>query len=624
MHINNEFLPIDMDFKQSEMIESARGLLISSDLNILTKTVNKLLDTYQSDNEKDARRILLVRLLHTSIELENINLAVILTDLLGARQLTKIAKNATDKSGQQRKLVLNILGSHIEFSSQHVDHTKSNDLEPYESIGAHITQPLHKNFTIATFYHSSKDWDNEQNNLIKLYNAAIFHETNEDFRDALSNYEKAGAEVEHLPRATMKHLLCSTHQALQKYCATNDCLRGFWLKYLTVLHDSDGASQFCLDIGSLAEYAKYNQAMMIHGEEIPEAIMNRISVRNTRVDAKLLRLTSDMIASSSTKCRTQLAGYLTRELQFGQSNKFEHLALYLGLKRKFYEQSNSQDMIGIHGSTHDIVYSVIDSSFVVNTEAKKKTKSNSWTSMLTQCLRIGSINMALRFMMSQSPGNVEIILRVTSRLEEALEAVYQGDLDEINPILEDQTLSALDDSLRKFDDIDLAMHVMTIIMLSSTIFLLKLSNHGEKSKAHSLSALERMFSNLESLIGEFQFNLSESLLHATSGLTLAIKNNLDTVGDSQIIRESFRKLIETVAGKCMIESRYKNAAMLYSHIDDNVNAIKSLMRTGDIETVINYALLVKDFTVNRITINYLKHLKVESTILENFISKSQI
>lgn len=217
-----------------------------------------------------------------------------------------------------------------------------------------------------------------------------------------------------------------------------------------------------------------------------------------------------------------------------------------------------------------------------------------------------------------------------------LSSQLQPDLDELDPELCPETLKGARkvlESIQMSGQQQLAAtNVIVYVISCQVIFLRKLdptltdpeaSEQIQQGGSLSLLAkLELMFEHLAGLLQQFDFAVSDGLLRITNELVKVVKFKLELLADCDCIRNTLGQLVESSASKCLMAAKYKQAAILYSHIDDNISAAKALMRTGDLEVVTNFALLVNDIAVNRITINYLRHLGAAETIQQEFISKT--
>lgn len=138
-----------------------------------------------------------------------------------------------------------------------------------------------------------------------------------------------------------------------------------------------------------------------------------------------------------------------------------------------------------------------------------------------------------------------------------------------------------------------------------------------------LSRIESLATHLSALLDQFnastaQLSSSDQLVRACSWLLKSAKANFEQISASEIARDCLRQLVQSVAGRCLMEGRYKQAASLHNQIEDYVNAVKALMRLGDLNVVIEYAMLVHDVTVHRISLNFLKHMRAPPELIEDF------
>lgn len=244
-------------------------------------------------------------------------------------------------------------------------------------------------------------------------------------------------------------------------------------------------------------------------------------------------------------------------------------------------------------------------------------------SLLMKFLKLGLLDELIQLLAQAPSSGDEGIARSLEHIEKLIENRYFNTLDAVNPVLKKITLDLISRSLQDEDDKDLTMSVITAVIFTITIFLIKLDASDVDMIDRAMPDLEIAFEYLAKYLNTLTFTASDTLVRATNFLVVEIKSKLDILADNELVRDSFKTLIETVAGRCLIESRYKSAAMLYSQIEDNLNAVKALMRAGDVDTVINFALLLRDINVDRITINYLKHLKVDIKIIEEFVARTK-
>ena len=275
------------------------------------------------------------------------------------------------------------------------------------------------------------------------------------------------------------------------------------------------------------------------------------------------------------------------------------------------------------GTTSQLANTTINLLLERDASARSRFRHSKFVTLFETYIKFGLIDEAIQVFCDDSERDDLNIISAIKHVLDLIDLRYSGSLDRIDPELQVSTIRYIRKCAINDSGKDLTSHLVTFVILSLTVYVWKLVA-SDNQLDNSIRTLETMFEEFSTFSNELNFNSSDVLVQATSGLVVAVKSKLDLFADSEIIRDGFKQLIETIANRCMIESRYKNAAMLYSQIEDNINAARSLMRTGEIDTVINYAILVRDITVNRITINYLKHLGVESKIVDDFIDRSRL
>lgn len=207
-------------------------------------------------------------------------------------------------------------------------------------------------------------------------------------------------------------------------------------------------------------------------------------------------------------------------------------------------------------------------------------------------------------------------------LESTLSESYNDTLERIDPCIEVKTLRAIKRCQTKNQANSTA--VITSIVLIITLSIRKLTEVVDAisdSSSH-IKSLELSFSYLATYLREFNYNTHESLLRAIVLLTDAVKSKLEVLADNELIKDNFNFVAQSTASRFMVQGQYRNAAKLYTLIEDNLNAAKALMRVGDINVVISFALMIRDMAVNRLTLNYLKHLQVSQDVIQDFVNKT--
>lgn len=199
------------------------------------------------------------------------------------------------------------------------------------------------------------------------------------------------------------------------------------------------------------------------------------------------------------------------------------------------------------------------------------------------------------------------------------------ELDWLDPEIGEQTIGDL--CLLVQNSSELISRSFHSQSLAFVILCLQISlQRVQQGAEYRLAQLERLADHLCRLVNldQLQIDCSERLLRATASLLQAAKLNFEHIRSSERVRDSLRLLVDSIAGKCLMESRYKQAASLYGQIEDHVSALKALMRTGELELVLQFALLVKDVAVHRLALNYLRHLKAPPETIELFERRSKL
>lgn len=494
------------------------------------------------------------------------------------------------------------------------------------------------------FFVSSNDWTeaikyyeslvddiaiNETHKQILM--SQIFHEYaqqlewDDDFQSSLTYFEKCGTEIIHAPRLIIKQYMETSYGHLQRYC--NDrSLRRFWSLFRNLLVEQVYCTnQLILDEPVINTEVTDGKQEMRLSEILHARLINSykpsdwFDTRKTNIEISKL---------SQSLSRRDFSRLVNSVIQMRDPIKVSNMYLLLDQPEAFLNASfgfvddlTRLDLANKYGDNYDSATCIIR-----RMTSKKNKKMDLYTTedLLPSNLRIlfqayAKIGLMDEALQTLSLHEFEDFDMELADLIKKLER-FQPDSADIDPRLSDTTLS----NYRKLMHANetLITDSTTIIIYLLGVFVAKLEPVIVENQVEDNIKLENMFKYAAEVLNEFTFSYSESLLNSTNVLILRVKDKLELISDNETIRDSFRQIVETIASRCMIESRYKSATMLYSQIEDHVKAVKSLMRTGEIDTVINYSLLVQDVTVNRITINYLKHLQVEAHIIEDFIKQS--
>lgn len=151
-------------------------------------------------------------------------------------------------------------------------------------------------------------------------------------------------------------------------------------------------------------------------------------------------------------------------------------------------------------------------------------------------------------------------------------------------------------------------------------WLLKLESlSGQLSRLLALSSPATNTTDTPPLV-HLKCDGDENLLLRSSGRLLDLtKVNMDSISSSDSLRHCVRLLVESLAGRCLMESLYREAASLYGQIGDQLGALKALMRTNDAQLVAQFGLLNSgELAVQRVALNYLRHMKAPAELIEDF------
>lgn len=618
----------------------------------------------EPDQVKRFKRRLWLHLVKLSVELENLQLAELLVAKLELVQLALLVRSTLQQANKiNRWIALHYIAKY--FNIEH-------NLKPEIYTDISDLSCINEYDRLVDIFIDCGQWEFaskliEQipsNNRIKSikkrlvsHKFAMHLEIDENFEQALINYEKSGGELENSTRVIVKFHMNIAFKELKNYCLKNIKLHNFWNQYhLVALGIEFNSNNVCdLDSNGFAVTSSWRCGRLRSDLKLPSDITSLVSIpdeiRNFVMDSdsskwfKKRRIESviSSTAGLNPNLRSRLAELSRR---YDQNNSFskasglyiciEQIELFLTTSSRFLNKLDCLQLACQFKSTETILTDMVE--YLIRDEEayqrrkrkkvkKKYTRGNSmmreYEVLAKSCVELGLIDEALQIFSFSCCNNDQIIVDAIEHLETLIKLKHKGSLDNVDPELGDVSLKLIHDSL--VGNQILATSVITTVILCATIFLYKLNSNDSEDDSNSLflTKLEVMFKNISNYFDELTFNASKSLISSTNTLVNAVKDNLDVLSDSVIIKEGFRKIVETTARRCMIESQYKKAAMLYRHIEDNVNAIKSLMRIGDVEIVINFSLLVRDITVNRLTINYLKHLNVEPKVIEDFIARSK-
>lgn len=625
-------------------IQSMRDDLRLEDELKLSGAVRRLEERFSGNLRAERLWLMLIR---ESVHSSNVQLAKLTAAKLGLNLLSiliKQAANGLSQSEDQKMSIFRYVKNYLQLGDDTNEITANRDSDTicghYRSLRLCFERGQWAQ--AASFVNCNIKSLDQKDLMMRLvhYERAKQEEIQEAFEESLAHYEKSGSHYENLPRLVMKHLMGSANQALQEYCSASEDMKRFWAKFQESSRNYHAALDTYESLND--NLAKLRCSALTGSISLLETTIMaslpakvREFIEDTNWDMRVLAKSASLVVSicadldPSTRCLlAELASYHMRQNNLLRSSRLQLCLAQsessLELSRPLLNKFDALYLVALLGSNENLASDLVRLMTESGASQISVKPMREAQILFFACLKLGLIDEALQVFAKDSSRNEMDLTEASQEIQRLIDDRHSGSLGAINPELSGSTISSIHQSLNNENDKDLTTQVITVVILSITAFLMKLDANEVGSLEHEIPKLEIMFERLAEYFNELTFNASETVVRAANSLIVAVKGKLDAIADSDIIRESFRQLIETSAGRCMIEGRYKSAAMLYSQIEDNVNAVKSLMRTGEVETVINYALLVRDITVSRITINYLKHLGTDVSTIEDFVARSKV
>jgi len=601
---------------------------------------------FPDQNEESSIKKLWLNLMKTSVELENIELSILVVAKLKLAQLALLLRSTLQSSRDisiRKFVALSYVSSYLHLDNE-------NQLKPPV---VPRDRSINEFKDVIKLYINCGEWDKaiefvcknstddqhgEANCRLIYFKLAQNLESEENYLAALANYQKSGAQKDHLVRLLMKQHADSAIKELEKHCSDGTLDKKFWWEYRLFLSKSEHPDLQLTynrspDLGSFVKLCllrgNLDEAETKLYEPLPERM--RQFIQDVSPEKWFCKRKLDYtIAQGSSLCSNSRAALALMARQYRHISSFakasslllclNQIDLLLDLAPKFMGQPKGLDMVCEFGNSDAIACNLAEDLFRI-TNLRKKDElhvARVNQTLFLACIKLGLLNDAFQYISAELLQEENIITQAIEHLENFVEGRHNGTLDYVYPELRRSTLRALHVSLGGQIS---TTHVVSLEVLSLSILLFKFEPDETRSLEYSLEKLETMFSELSVCLNKLNFNASDNLVWSTKTLIIAIREKIDYLSECHLIREAFRQLVETIANRCMIESRYKSAASLYSQMGDSISAVKSLMRMGDVDIVINYSLLVRDAAVNRITMNYLKHLGVEQEVIDSFATK---
>lgn len=611
-----------------KLIDAYRVALSNEDGVGLREIITQIQRKYSGNENSD--KSLWLRLLKLGIELTNIELTKISVELLGATEVLSTLDYLSKNSNASVSL--------SDSLSYIIDFFKLPDYKtaPNATISPHLKLKTEVSMTNKMNYeaHSS---------LLSSMRQARFFELEEDYNSALEKYEESSTHTDHAVRLILKNHQTSSYTHIKQYLRRDINGQAVLARFATVCGDTATALENFDLLGDQASKVwltseffglQAAEKLIIHEPLVKSGAFD-LSNNNTESETRQ-KLRSLAIAGSSLSCGMRRALFQLARLNhyYNQVDKACSLYLCLGQNDIMLQLSDGlarDKKLSLHlwssfcGTTralYTLVAGINNRSCSKSEDDFGRTACDGAFKMPLLYLKLGLFDEVLSAISSHSTrDDSSYIPLVIETLESMIRRRDLRNLADVDPYISPQTLERVYSEI--VYDQSLNTNVITIVMLCCTVFLMKISDTNPTALGQDIERLECIFEPLPKFTHELKFNASGSILKSINFLILAIKEKLSFISDSDIIRESFGGLVVAIAKRCMVEGQYKNAAMLYSSIEDNVNAVKSLMRTGEIDIVINFSLLVKDISVKRITINYLRHHGVDESVIEDFIARSK-
>lgn len=617
--------------------------LTANDEHVLRKEVLKLEEKceaqFRDSEPEDLRRRLWIHLVELSVELQNVHLSLLAVAKLKLAQLALLLhstlRQKTPLDEDTKLLALYYVASYFGMSTTF----ETRLTQIWSSAQQEHLLELFINsgrWTSAIDFIDSSSMRPQEKELKKrlIYRKLALHlELEGNYPEALENYERSGG-----PRGDVLRVLLKQHKNLAFGKLRSCCLpsggssRSFWFDFLLSSGGRLSASEknelrcdYRLSLAS--SFRDFEKSILA---EIPEKVKSFFKDTDPSkwADRRRIDYIISYGASLNSDTRLQLAHLASRYQETNSISKacnlylcLDQLAALFYLSPRLMDRASSLKLVYHYGDAIQLASSLI--SFERNaanndhsSRAEETRRSKESALLFVSYMRLGLIDEALNMIAAGWTEDEAAIVKGIEHLEGSVEKRFACSLDDIDPVIEGATLVRVLNTRKR--QVFLT-HVITIVILAITVLLNKMENNPNKA----MKRLESMFSLASECFVGPNFATSDALIRSMGVLVEAVKDKLDLLADYDAIRDAFRQMVLATADRCMIEGRYKSAAMLYNHIEDYKSAVKSLMRMGDLEVVINYSLLVRDITVNRITINYLKHLNADQAIIKDFIARSQ-
>lgn len=649
-----------------------RGESVREELENLERVWVQQLNPQQIE---DAQRALWIRLVPISIEANNVDLALLLVAKLKLVRLVNIIQSTLIPKATKLgvAVALNYVANEFGLESN-LDLNDLLNIEPDKPRSLfdidQLTQlHVHKARWSEALDSTDRAFDGLQADLNRRrirFRWARFLEADDNFTAAIEQHELAQTESDHVIRLLLKQHLNRASQEIRNYCLSSsrdlssltiqnfkifaerpeirEQIRSVWANR----HLGCYTSQLFPQIASI-DRGEIDWLERRTYEALPD-VNTRDLITSNEIDSRTVGILMNAGSSLSEIPRSRLADLTSWYYRDpSRSMSVSKMHLVLGVPEGFTRVKSSDrwtqlEMITPHLVDHELLG--IELCELLGRHRGQQVKCRGLAFML---IRLGLADEALHeiaVLLEEESGHValsELVEWFGTTIETRI-AREEG-WNWIDPVLSEATLLELHEILlrdREAEEKQQATDVIRYVIFALIIFLDKLNNNDEESeqqtttnlvssgKSNWLQKMEIMFKYLGKILNDFGLSLGEEntnnhgIIKATSLLMKAAKSKLDAIQNSEMILNSFRQLVDRVASRCLMESRYKQAASLFSQMGNQIEACKCLMRTGDIEVVIKFAILTNDIAVNRITLNYLRHLNTSQDVIRDFMARTKL
>lgn len=635
--------------------------------------VRDLIDDSHRADEKEIKKLLWSSLLRESIRAQNFDLAMLLVAKLHLVQLAMVMQTTIENA----RLLPNDLSKcmALAYASQYVGMTgEASDADSnYETTRMLLeaSTKLKENSLTgvdlncsADFLLNFDDWDlagqfieqwaptRAHPSLRRVFiKYALHNEIMGNYEQALDSYEQLNAQPLNRMRVMIKlHKRAFWRQlkraidggdadnrdpspirqsAIDLMFATGRCETGLEYKII-------GQSLDIVRIDKRRRIDLYESSTLEAAPHLPSRLLN--FVRNPNIKKWLDEQQIDAIVAMSdsldARPRALLSELASTLMSNGNHAHAASIYLVCGHKR------NAEGLLSKFLSSNDL-FSIIARNKNVNASVLlREAKHAKESTRALVYARLGLFDEAIRMLMNSQTDRstrscIEKLENICGHMTKLIEPPHESArFERIDPMLEVNTLEALDYMSERGS---VTTVIQTVIILA-TITLIKLDMHAQDNDLTQTCELLR--SNLQKIFGFLRAQVSRatsgahSAIEASDRLVRCIQTLVNTLDDRlhclataaevcDNVREGMKELVAHVCGECMLAGKYRSAALLHASLGDQVQAAKCLMRTGDIEAVIKFALTARDLTVNRLTINFLRHLNADAKLIDSFIAKAQ-